>query len=183
MESLNESYANTNYQVRAIGGSAISSNNPDGISRTRNALVKAYKRFNTIPKILVIINENDIINSIQHDNSFGISQHYDDVIEWLFNEISDINTKFRSFASSNALKNKTGWPHLLWMAPSLHDSYKDNDKRRKFTKARESFVNLRPTVASLRPKHVWDPQNDNLFPARARTFHTGRMVVFLEKHR
>ena len=54
IENDDENYSNLNFQVRASGGSAVSSNNPDGLSRTRNTFVKMLRKYHNLPKILVI---------------------------------------------------------------------------------------------------------------------------------
>ena len=138
LETKDDSYATTNFEVRAIGSSIITSNKPliqDSLTRIRNTLVKGLRRYNTVPKIIVIVPEDDIIKAINRTNQYQ-DIFYSDAIEWLMSEFRLIIQEFRRLMPARAKKGRAGWPHYLWVAPSLHTNYSDenNSTRKRFTK-------------------------------------------------
>ena len=164
IEKRQDTYVSRKYEVRAVGGTELTTGVPDPISRLRNTLTKAFKRFACLPKIIVVVVENTICNGIQVEE-YGLSQHYGRAIEWVMDEHTDIIDKFKGYMPPKAKINRSGWPYILWVAPSIHDNYDKDDhfKRRKFTKCLEKIVHSERPVSSLRiMNHVWEQKDEKL---------------------
>ena len=105
MEEKKDSYASKHYEVKAFGGNHITTDVPDMLARVRNILVVAFRRAVCIPKIIVVVCESDIIDAMQA-SQYGITQHYEQAIEWLIDEHTDIIDKFRGYLPSKARKKQ-----------------------------------------------------------------------------
>ena len=168
IEKKKNTYVAEHFEVRALGSSEITSKIPDPVSRIRNILHTALVRFNCIPKIIVVIPENDMFkgkNSIElKPDEFGISELFGQTIEWVMNEHTDLLDKFKGYLPRKAKKNKY-WPFIAWIAPSIHDDYnpEDHKLRRKFTKCLEKIAHGERDVTSLRlMKQIWNQQDNKL---------------------
>ena len=154
-----------------MGSSELASNNPDVISRVRNVLVKAYRKHAKVPKIIVIVIENDLIKNIDHEG-YGVGFFYEDQINWLFDEFNDVTEEFKKLLPARATKNRQNWPHFLWMSPTLHDNYMEieNEKRKKFTKCLEKQARNHKNISTLRIKDAWLKNDNSLFTQRDKRF-------------
>ena len=165
IEKKSDTYVGRNFQVSASGGSNISSKIPDVLARMRNILVKMFERNNLLPKIIVMVPENNIINGLKVAQSEGQTIHFGQAIEWIVDQHTDIIDEFRGWLPHKAKKNKKNWPFVLWICPSLHDNYNELDlqKRKKFTKCLEKVAHGDRNISSLRLlKQNWDQQDDSL---------------------
>ena len=150
------------------------------IARFRNSLVNMIRKRNTIPKIVVIVPENDLIKAFNADK-FGQSIHYGQAIEWIMDEFVDIMDKYRGFIPLKAKKGKSGWPFFLWIAQSLHSNYDEEDyhKRKKFTKCLEKITHGDREVSSLRlMKQVWDQENPDFVNKNHRFTNEGWRAIW-----
>ena len=169
IEDKRNAYVNRNYQVSAFGGNPITSQIPDPIARLRNVLVTAFQRRRCIPKIIAVICEADLINAIKIQE-YGTSEHYGQAIEWLADEHVDIIDKFRGYIPAKAKKNRSLWPFIVWIAPSIHDRYEEDQhmKRRKMTKCLEKIAHGDRNITALRLlKHVWDQKDKRLLDGKS----------------
>ena len=114
-----------------MGGSKVTSKIPDPIARMRNTIVKMLTKRNTLPKIIVVIPENDIIAGIEDKD--GQSIHFGQAIEWLVDEFVDVLDKYKGYIPKKAKKGRSEWPFMLWISPSIHENYTELDyqKRKK----------------------------------------------------
>ena len=171
IEAMTKSYCYTNFEVNSIGGSSTLSNNPDGLARINNALIKAFKKFNRMPKIIVLVPENDVINTVKQEE-FGMGAMYEEIISAMMRWFQETIKAFKDHQTDKSKVGRLNWPHILWIAPSLHDNYDDKEHklRKKFTYALETVSKNKETFTSLRLKYVWDQKDNNLFSIRDRRF-------------
>ena len=164
IEKKVDTYVHENFQVRAMGGSSITSrDNPDPIARLRNIIIKLLNKFNTIPKIIVVVAENDIIKAINVEDSSGYSVHYGQAIEWIIDGHVDIMDKYKGYIQKNAKKGRRDWPYYMWISPSLHEQFEDYNLRRKFTKCLEKIAHGDRNIIAMRlMKQIWDQKDVNL---------------------
>ena len=116
------------------------------LSRTRNVLVKAMNDNAKLPKVIVMVLENDLIRSITHSN-FGVSLEAGILLEWLVKETSKV-----IFARKNQLSSKFKKalePHVLWLGLPINDAFRDNEKRVKFNQCLEKIIPLYDNMSVL----------------------------------
>ena len=160
------SYIFNNFQVEHYGTDEIQSYDPSKLSRFRNLIYKAFNKFNRLPKYIVIIFEEDLVNATDY-NDFGLADIYQQLLEWIIKEYhrSVITIKDR-------LPNKAArmhQPHIIFIAPSVHRNYKNDNKRRKFTLALEKAARESRNfldMSTYRLRKQWDPE-DNMLVSRA----------------
>ena len=157
-------YTFSNFEVEYYATDELKSNNPNVLSRLRNAIFHAFNKFNRLPRLIVLIIEDDIIRNIKLQE-FGVSDAYRISIKWLLREYRRAILTMREKLPKKALNNL--WPHVLIMAPSVHKNYLNDKLRRKFTHILENEVletqnNDNMTVLRL-PKQNWDPEDGNLY--------------------
>ena len=157
-----KSFMLTNYQLRIISSSPVTSNVPDVLTRYRNNLVKAWKKFNTIPKMIIFVPEDDIINSINFDG-YGLRQIYEHVVEWLTDEHLKIIQYFKRLAAPKATKGRRCWPFYLWIGASLHAGQDNFAKRLKFNQTLEEASKINKNISMLKPLQQWNQEDPLLF--------------------
>ena len=178
IEKKQGTYVNANFQVTAAGGSIISSNIPSVLTRMRNVLIKLINKLNVIPKIVVIVAENDISKDVALEG-FGSGKIFDDEIKWLFEEHASIIAEYKKYLPARASKHRENWPYFLWISPSLHDNYIDNEKRKRFTKSLETLARKEANITTLRVKDTWMKNDNSLFTANTKRYaSTGWNVIW-----
>ena len=173
IEKKKNSYAVRNFEVNALGSSAVLSNNPDPLARLVNSLTRCFQKFNTLPKIIVVVPENDVMKALKiKDDNFGTSIYYEETISWIVEQMKATTAEFKKQLAPKSSKNRLNWPFMLWMAPSLHDHYDelDHKNRKKFTKALENVANESNKISSLRMRYVWDAHDPTLFTENDKRF-------------
>ena len=98
-------------------------------------------------------------------SEYGITHHFGKAIEWIADEHTDIIDFMKAEMPGKCKKNKSLWPLVLWIAPSIHDNYgaDQHQKRRKFTKCLEKIAHGDRKISCLRVlQHVWNQQDNTL---------------------
>ena len=115
---------------------------------------------------MVVVTEADIIKDIKY-TGFGITEHYERAIEYIMNSHTDTVDFFKAHYPQKAKKGKLGWPHILWIAPSIHDNYEPTEhyNRKKFTTCLEKITKTRAIkkINSLRLKIKWDKNDPKIY--------------------
>ena len=153
----------SNFEVESYATNAIKSNNPSVLSRFRNLVMRAFGIFNKLPRLIVVVCEDDLAKAI-HINDFGISEGYQRMCEWLIREY-----KRNLLTIKEKLPRKsicTDWPHILFLAPSVHKNYNNDKYRKKFTHAMENALRESrnaENMSILRLRQMWDSEDGNIF--------------------
>ena len=103
--------------------------------------------------------EDDIIKFLKHDD-FGATELYGKIIDYIDTVLRDTVCKFKTFLPAKA--KKFGYPHFLWICPSIHKNYENNTLRKKFGGQLELQLRGRPYTTVLKLKQIWEPNNDTL---------------------
>ena len=154
-------YMFTNFEVESYSTDETSSNNPSTISRVRNLITRAFCILNKLPKLIVIILEDALVKAVKLED-YGVTDAYKDILAWLVREykrsILDIKDKIPPKA------NKAEWPHILFLAPTVHTNYTNDVFRRKFTSALESTIRESRHAQNMSTQRItrpWDSENNN----------------------
>ena len=165
IEKREGTYVQENFEVRACGGSTITTKNvPDPIARLANTLIKLIEKANTLPKIIVVVVENDVIKAINPDKD-GQSVHYGQAIEWIIDQHVDILDKFKGYLPKKAKIGKEHWPFIMWISPCIHENFEEIDyqRRKKFTKCLEKIAHGDREIIAMRlMKQIWDQKDPDL---------------------
>ena len=90
------------------------------LSSLWNALVWGINQEQLLPKVIVIVLDDDLLDSIDHFN-VGISLALGRHMEWLVNELHSLITDYKKFLPSRSRKFK--YPTIIWTLIQLHDIY------------------------------------------------------------
>ena len=113
----------------------------------------------TIPKWIVLIPEVDIISSIDY-TEFGVSGAYGMLIDHI---IKEIDSTIKYFTANLPYKaNKYGRPYVLWLEPTLHINYVDNELRVKFTRSLHAAIQNNTRHVALPLRQFWNENDLNV---------------------
>ena len=155
------SFTATNFQIRVIATSSFTNRNPDPIARLRNTLITAWTKFKCIPKIIMVIPENDLIKAVKVNGSASYNQ-YIKAIEWVADEHVKIIDYYKKYTTPKQMKNRRFWPFYLWISASLHTRYEDYSKRVRFNRALDDTSKVHPRMTVLKPSQQWDSADSSL---------------------
>ena len=149
-----EMYTPLNFETKITSSHADHAGS-NAVGRTVNSLIRCFNsNRDTIPKWVVVITEFDIINSISYKD-FGVSGAYGLVLEHMMKTITN---SIKEFTGGNLpfKATKDGRPHILWIEPSLHVNYANNQLRMKFIRSLHSAVQNRENMVVLPLKQNWE---------------------------
>ena len=154
------SYSTRNFQVIVQASTESKSNNPNLLARLRNSLVHAINKCNQLPKLIVIVLEDDIIRSMNLDE-LSMTAVFGRLIKWLANEYRKIIDTIKDLIPTNA--KQEGFPKFIWVNPTRHINYTNNVARKKFGVCLENVVKTLDNHVALRLVHKWDFNDSNIF--------------------
>ena len=156
-------YIYNQYEVREFMTKSNSSNSRNILSRIRNCVATALNEHATLPRLIVFILDDDIINSIPEDRNSNLDIHYERILCGLFNMISKVIDIYKEMLPNKAKRENV--PHLLWIAPPTHKYFSEsnNERRSRFTTALGVAVSLQRNMSMLRLVKFWDHDDANLF--------------------
>ena len=121
-------YTLANYDIKYVLNNNLNSMQRNPLGRVANAFAYALNNFECLPRLVVFILEDDIINFVKYED-FGLTKLYTLLMQWLMAEVKRLLTTYKSFLPAKAKENNL--PHLIWIAPTLHKNYDNNGKRKK----------------------------------------------------
>ena len=111
---------------------------PNRLARILNALTKAMRDEAYIPKIIVVVLEDDIIRYLNF-NDYGVTTLYGRVIEFMSSNVRNAVDKFKEqFLPTRAKRSQ--YPMIIWIMPTSHMHYRNNTLRRKFAHELEGQI-------------------------------------------
>ena len=166
-------YVKANFDFTGFFASFIN-DNPSLISRMTNLLINAIEckvngRLLPLPKIVVVVPDNDIICLLSDKDCFsGIAQLLSQIVNHIMTEYERTLAVYKEYLSAKSLH--PGYPHILWIQAPQHNNFKDNSLRFKFNKCINELVHHHANTSTLELKKVWDPSDVNLFLAESQRF-------------
>ena len=158
-------YCFNQFDVKDFFSSKHRSNSDNVITRLVNNLTRAINKHSTLPKIIAVIFDNDIINNCNHDG-YGISVHYGIILEEIINEFDRIISQYKNLLPNRCKREY--FPHIIWIAPPGHKGFgaDDNVRQRKFTDCLLSLVvsaKYYNKMSVLKMVKFWNPEDTSLF--------------------
>ena len=132
-------YIKTHYETSGyfLGGDML---NKNVLSRYRNAFTTALNTHSIFPKAILLIMEQEFLNSLNHYNP-GFSILVGRIVESLANQLHRIVTGYKDKLPSKARKFK--YPTILWVNLPEHYDWKHlNEFRKKFNSSVKATTSL-----------------------------------------
>ena len=165
LQLRNTLFVPLNFETRVTTDATQSSNS---IGRVINAMNTTFNNNrSTIPKWIVMVIEDDVLSSVEYTN-FGVSGAYGLIIDHILKEI-DASIKFFT-ANLPHKANKYGRPYVLWIEPSLHTRYENNQLRIKFVRCLHAAIKAKNRHLTLPLRQFWSENDSNL------VFNTGSLT-------
>ena len=147
----------------------VNSLDTNTVSRYRNQLIGALLDKKVLPKIVVIIPDDDIINFIE--DSFDAKlppKEMGHVLNWLMNEYDKLISIHKENLPAKA--KRAGYPQILWIEPPLHDNFLNNRERESFNSTLSTVAQFHPDTWVLKLKKIWDPNDNSLYMKEEQRF-------------
>ena len=158
-----QDYIATHYDPEICFRSLMDEGNPvdtNVLQRIRNSLVEAINTFVLLPKAILVVVDDNILDDLNHYNT-GISSAIGKLMEWLTGEFHQIITSYKDKLPSKSRKFK--YPAVLWCLIPLHEIYGHYNKYKgKYNtatiKAAKNYKEMDTLALDL-----WDTENLSYF--------------------
>ena len=137
------------------------------LTRVYNCLISAMRRESTVPKMVLVVLEDDLINYVAYDD-FGVSALYGKLINSLAGDMRAAAAEFKK-KYLPAKATKQNWPQFIWVTPSMHVNYANNTLRKKFGTEIEKMLDFfNDTHAFRYGRNDWDCDRQHLVSAETK---------------
>ena len=152
-------YIKERFEVSAYCNSHFISNELNIVIRLKNALMMAIEKKVKLPKYIVVVLENDILEYTRY-NGPGISGILGRYTEGITSSIQNI-----VHIQNDQLPLKTkriGYPMIYWVSAVHHKAFKNGPLCTKFNHCLEAAVRLYDNMRVIKIKEVWNFENISL---------------------
>ena len=146
-----QSYIGDNYDVKVFTGYENRFNR-SVLGHLHNAFVAALNANGKLPKMILVVIEDDIIKCVNFDKA-GISQVFGRCVQWLADEIRTAIHKHKADLPGKCKKNL--YPQVFWVAIPSHLNFLNNHTRFKFNQSLETVLLLYNEMKVLKLQRRW----------------------------
>ena len=150
-------FTKDHYEVKMFAGNNLDPEITTPLARIRSEFIKAVEEHILLPKVVVIILDNDLIKHADRNSSYV----YSTLIHWLASEFNKIVEVQKDRLPIKA--KKLDGPTFIWIAPPQNINFVDNDERVKMEKSMRKMINIQNNHMLLRMVNIWEPNNRNLY--------------------
>ena len=151
------------------GGSLVKNlANRNILGYMRNSLVDAIHKQVLLPKAIVVVLEDDLLDVINHYR-IGASDAINPCIEWLVTEFHCITVVYKEKLPSKS--RKFCYPQILWIAATYHNGYGNGNYYREKFNRELKLVNEKYREMHTLYLPSWDPQGKHSVTAKKLTAH------------
>ena len=129
------------------------------IGRLRDQLKKAIKEQKLLPKLIIVILDDNIITNMK-SKGYGISEAYGCLIHWAAEKFNHVISSYKDKLPKRCKKEQ--YPNFVWMAPPQHKNFENNNLRGKFTKSLKSTLGFQSKHMMLKLLKVWQYEDSSL---------------------
>ena len=151
-------FTKKNFELQANCGSRFSETNQNMISRVVNSFAKGISSNKKLPKYMVIVLDNDLIEYLGY-TQFGVSGLLGEWIDYLAKTLDAYVTEKKAQLPSKPVKRD--WPLVYWVQAPHHRWFTDNPLQSKFNNTLDATPKLYKNMHFVKIKNVWD-YDDNM---------------------
>ena len=154
-------YSFKTYEVIEFLSSKYKSSNPSPASRLINNIVYGFNRHRQLPKLIILVPDDDIVKNIKSSEAMMITIGM--VSEWITREVLRAVESDKEMLPDKCKCATT--PQIMWIAPPTHKYFgtSNNKKREVHTKCLERIAKKHDTVHTLRIIKCWNHDDSNAF--------------------
>ena len=151
-------FMNQYFDTTPLCSSRFESNNTNMISRIEGLFAKGLNRMKKLPKYVIIILDDDLIQFLGYDNQ-GLSGILGSWIECLIKTLDDMVTERKENLPKKVLNED--YPMIYWVTCPHHKFYKNNHAHTKFNACLEVAMKLKNNMRVIKMK-TWEFENNHL---------------------
>ena len=122
-------------------------NDINAVSRVRNSLICAIRDLINLPKVIVIVLDDDIVKSVKVPKDVSETEVYGRIVTYLVKEYHRILEAYKDLLPNKSRKYK--FPQVIWIAPPNNRDFKNNNKRSKFASALDTVCKMYDEMVML----------------------------------
>ena len=107
-----ESYARRNFEISVYTTNLFLSNERNMLTRHRNLLVTALRDHKPLPKMIIVVLEDDFIRNFKYKATIST---YTRALKWIMREYKKLIDIYKDFLPRKA--QKLHYPHFIWVKP------------------------------------------------------------------
>ena len=162
-DGSSSTYSFEHFEVRDFSSSQYHSHNHSTMGRILNCLINALNEHNTLPKLIVVVLDDDIAATFEKSGKQDIPQQLHRVTRWL---VWQFDRAIKTYNDYLPVKSKKfGTPHVLWISPPMHIYFGDynNQLRVEQGLCLSEIIKTFKFMSSLQMLKVWDHEDHNAF--------------------
>ena len=154
-------YCHNSFEVIQYVSSKYKSSNPSVLGRFVNNLVYGLNKHKQLPKVIVIVPDDDIVKHVKSSDVMMIQ--IGTITEWIVKEITKAIQSYKEILPMKA-KRPCTW-HSLWITPPTHKNFgsSSNGKREMLTECLDKISKLYNNMSVLKIIKHWDHEDQNAF--------------------
>ena len=156
LRDKDEMFMTTHFNITPCGSNRFTSNNTNMLSRIENGLIKALNDNIKLPKYIIIVLDDDIIEHLGY-KSYGVLEMFGDWINYLIKSFKKAVHDRKSKLPRGAIRFE--YPMFYWAEIPMHSTFSNNEAREKFNFTLATAVKLVPTMRVIKLKNIWDFQD------------------------
>ena len=162
-----DGYTNQFYGVTTFATNKFNSNNPSLISRMHNQLVRAINEEILLPKIIVVVPDEDILSLVQC-NKEDFTYNCSSITDWLMKQYTRIMLEYRNTLPLRS-KQLTA-TQVVWIEAPYHVSFRNNELRKLFNQSLSDVARYHECMSVFQLKKIWDQEDSNFYMGDADRF-------------
>ena len=147
-----EAYVKENYEMSGFMAGELELDNCP-VSRLRNNILMAIEKQPILPKLIVIVPDDDILEYIANKNDMS-SYSIGRVLHWLMQQINKAISSELEYLPTKAKLD--GFPHTIFIEAPTHIKFRNNELREKFNTCMRNMAKLVENTSVLALKKIWD---------------------------
>ena len=162
-------YTRIKYEVSGFINGEYDALDKNSVSQLNNQLYKAIKEQTYLPRILIIVPDDNLIQFIVSKNDTS-PYTFGNIIHWLMMECGRAVKSQKDFLPE---KSKHAiYPHFIWIEAPCHlnISPANNQLREKFNNCMRSMVQIVDNTSVLALKKIWNPADESLYCKMSKNF-------------
>ena len=169
MKDFAAGYMVENYDVMGKSATKYTSNDPNILSRLRNMLVGLIHQEVKLPKMVIIVLDDDLIKY------YGPDEDTESLTMAFKRLINELMTEFRKVISTQKERlpkkaQRQFYPQFIWIQAPLNCQFDNNRERELFNQSLTNASKFQENVSVLELKKIWDRENTRLYVGEARRY-------------
>ena len=166
-DGSNDSFAFLNFEMRDFFSDDFTSHNCSVAGRIINNLINALYEHSTLPKLIVMVLDNDIVKKNIPDSA-NMFDKIRGITKWLLKECQKAIDIYKDFLLIKSKRDTV--LQFLWIAPPTHKYFHDNKKREMQSSALHQEVKYFEHMVALNMIKFWDSTDSKNFIYEANRF-------------